>query len=85
MTLEKARKLKKKILAEVRPTTGLDFAIKNTSKPNDLVMVREYALGSGAYVRTNLVVRGPNGKVARIYDLDPAAIGQLTRAGVKKL
>jgi hypothetical protein len=85
MTLEKTRKLKKKLLTQIRSNNGLDFAVENTSKPNDLVMAREFARGSGAYVGTTLVVRGPNGKIARIYDLDPAEVGQLTRAGVKKV
>ena len=59
-----------------------ELPVSNTP---DLVMFREYARGSGEYVRTNLTVRGTNGKVAHIYDLSPAEIGQLTRVGVKKL
>ena len=67
---------------------ALDWAIKNTKpSPNGEtpLMVREYARGSDEYVSTTLVVRGPNGKVARISDLSPAEVGQLTRAGIKKL
>jgi hypothetical protein len=51
----------------------------------DLMMFREYARGSGEYVGTNLTIRGTNGKTAYVYDLSPAEIGQLTRAGIKKL
>jgi hypothetical protein len=74
-----------KNMKTITENANVEFAIKNTSKPNDLVMSRYYWRDSGEYAGTMLVVRGPNGKVAKIYDLTPAEIGQLTHAGIKKL
>jgi hypothetical protein len=72
-------------------TSPVERVIKNVidNLPNppstDLCMFREYAANNGAYVQTNLVVRGTNGKIARIDNLSPAEIGQLTKAGVPKI
>ena len=77
--------MKKTIVLNENPV--LNWAIKNTTPPatgETPIMVREYARGTGEYVTTTLIVRGPNGKVARI-DLAPSEVGQLTRAGIKKL
>ena len=49
-----------------------------------LVMVREYARGSGAYVRTNLIIH-MNGRRIELTDLKPSDIGKLTKAGVEKV
>ena len=46
-------------------------------------MIREYALPNGEYVQTNLIVHGNNGS-ATVYDLTPAEIGLLTKAGIEK-
>jgi hypothetical protein len=89
------------MIKSMNKNTALDFAVEPTQggyKPDIqrqivhvvidacIVMVQEWPLPALKRApSTTLVFRGANGKVARITELKPSEIGQLTKAGVRKV